>query len=202
MLESATASRVDDLKLVLMHQANKRINEYCAEGPGPARREGAAQHPASTATPRPPPSRCSGTSARATGRLRPGRPGADGGLRRRHDLGRDPGAGLTRTDAEEATMRTLNLLATDGSRRGHGLGAASARCSVGTASRARRARRPSGVICGARTASDPGTQIPVSVVNGAEARAGAGARRGHPRLRVHVDRGPAARARAARPRSG
>ena len=36
---------VEDLKLVLMHQANKRINEYCAKALGHSRREGAAQHP-------------------------------------------------------------------------------------------------------------------------------------------------------------
>ena len=38
--------RSDDLSLVLMHQANKRINEYCQKALGPARREGPPQHPA------------------------------------------------------------------------------------------------------------------------------------------------------------
>ena len=51
----------DDLDLVLMHQANKRINEHCQKALGLPDDRRSSTTSRGTATPRPPRSRCSGT---------------------------------------------------------------------------------------------------------------------------------------------
>ena len=100
MAEAATAilerNRVGigDVKMVLMHQANQRINEYVQNLLADSGREGLAQHSQVRQHDR-------RHRAAPLGRVRarrPGearRPGADGGLRGRNALGSDPARRVT-----------------------------------------------------------------------------------------------------------
>src|SRR5262249_34962959 len=97
-----------DLAMVLMHQANKRINEYCQKALGlPDEKVPHNIHKYGNTT--------AGTipllwdECVRAGRLRPG-PGAPRGLRRGDELGRDARAGMT-TMAARATRRPLCRMA-------------------------------------------------------------------------------------------